>query len=164
MDTILYASKSRFIIHIIYIAHIVSIVCFVLSDCISILLHILFAGIFVWCVLPDIYIYFYIFVSIYTEVYRISEKMYICFENICIVYNLFKVCNILHLMWWSCHLMWWLRYLIWYLCYIIWRDIMRYYGNKFLSIMSCNGMEYYELKMPLVARPHYVIRNNFIRL
>ena len=41
-------------------------------------------------------------------------------------------------------------------------DIMRYHGDKLLSILPYNGMEYYELKMPLVARPRCVVPNGFM--
>ena len=123
MDTILYASKSRFIIHIIYIAHIVSIVCIVLSDCISILLHILFAGIFVWCVLPDIYIYFYIFVSIYTEVYRISEKCIFVLKIFVLYITFLKY--VISYIWCGGHVIW---------CggQVIWCDV--------IALMQCDVM------------------------
>ena len=49
-----------------------------------------------------------------------------------------------HLMWWSCHLT-----QCDCLCCIMSRDAIRCLG---VSVVPCNGMECYELKMPLVVR------------
>ena len=38
------------------------------------------------------------------------------------------------------------------------RDAMRGHGDELLSVVPCNAMECYGLKMPLVARTRYAVR------
>ena len=57
----------------------------------------------------------------------------------------------------SCHLMWWSRHLMRCdcLCCVMSRDAMPCHGNELLPVVNCNGMECYELKMPLVVRSRW---------
>ena len=50
----------------------------------------------------------------------------------------------------SCHLMWLSRHLLRRdcLCCVMLRDAMRCHGDELSSVVPCDGMECYELKMP----------------
>ena len=50
------------------------------------------------------------------------------------------------------------------LCCVMSRDAMRCHGDELLSVVPCNGMECYELKMPLVARPRCVVRSGSVTM
>ena len=59
----------------------------------------------------------------------------------------------------SCHVIWRGGHVIWCdvsACCVISRDAMRRHGDELLSVVPCSGMECYELKIPLVARPRCV--------
>ena len=62
-------------------------------------------------------------------------------------------------MWWSCHPM-----QCDCLCCIMSRDAIRCLGDELLSVVPCNGMECYELKMLLVVRSHCVVRSGFVTM
>jgi len=42
------------------------------------------------------------------------------------------------------------------------RDAMRCHGDELLSLVPCNEMECYELKMPLVVRSRCVVRSGSV--
>ena len=60
----------------------------------------------------------------------------------------------------SCHLMRWSRLMRCdCLCFDMSRDAIRCHGDGLLSVVPCNGMECYELKMPLVVRSRCVVQS-----
>ena len=60
----------------------------------------------------------------------------------------------------SCHLMRWSRLMRCdCLCCVMSRDAIRCHGDGLLSVVPCNGMECYELKMPLVVRSRCVVQS-----
>ena len=50
------------------------------------------------------------------------------------------------------------------LCCVMSRDAMRGQGDELLSVVPCNEMECYELKMPLVVRSRCAVRSGSVTM